>query len=94
MITNGFLVALGLLVILAKLPWRSKLWCTSHPLLIDLMVFVLLTLLHWGTFSGVMVATIAAFFCSVVLSLARRTIGHVKDGLYFRGFFDVIDKLQ
>lgn len=94
MFEMSLVVALGLLVMLAKLPWRGKLWVVSHPLLMDLVVFVSLTMIHWGTFSGVMTATIAAFFCSVTLSLARRVIGHTDArGNYVRGFFDVSNKL-
>lgn len=93
MLEMGFLVALGLLASLAKLPWRGKLWMTSHPLACDVIVFVLLATLHWGTFSGMMVATIGALFCSVTLSLARRLIGFVDRGNYQRGFFDVSQRL-
>lgn len=89
----GVCVALGLLVILAKLPWRSKLWVVSHPLLIDLGVFAGLTLIHWGTFSGVMVATIGALGCSIVLSLSRKVIGRIENGRYFPGWMNVHHKL-
>lgn len=95
MFEMSFVVALGLLVMLAKLPWRGKLWVVSHPLMMDLAVFISLMMLHWGTFSGVMIATIAAFLCSLTLSLARRVIGHVgAGGTYVRGFFDVSGRLQ
>lgn len=95
MISMGLVVALGLLVMLAKLPWRAKLWVVSHPIAMDTLIFVSMLMIHWGTFSGVMVATIGAFFCSIVLSLARRVIGHVdKDGRYVRGFCDVANKLR
>lgn len=94
MLSMGFVVALGLLVTLAKLPWRGKLWITSHPLAMDVIVFVALTTIHWGTFSGVMIATIGALFCSVTISLARRVIGYVEHGKYVRGFFDVGGRLQ
>lgn len=96
MIELGLCVALGLLVTLAKMPWRGKLWMTSHPLLMDAIVFVFLIVIHWGTYSGVMVATIGALFCSITLSVARRVIGYVdpKTRHYVRGFFDVTRKLQ
>lgn len=97
MLELGILVALGLLFTLFKASWRVKLWMTSHPLGADLIVFVGLTLIHWGTFSGVMVATIGALFCSVVLSLARRVIGYITvvDGqrVYYRGFMDCIERI-
>lgn len=95
MIEMGLVVAIGLLILFAKLSWRAKLWMTSHPVAMDVMVFILLTVLHWGTYSGVMVATVGALFCSITLSLARRVIGYVnKNGVYVRGFADVHDKLR
>lgn len=94
MLEMGFLVALGLIVMLARLPWRHKLWITSHPLAMDVCTFILLSLLHWGTFSGMMVATIGALVCSLTLSLARRVIGFVSRGEYVRGFLDVSEKLK
>lgn len=94
MLEMGILVALGLLVTLAKLPWRGKLWLTSHPLLTDATVFVALAILHWGTFSGMMVATIGAFFCSIVLTLARKCIGFVESGRYVRGWLDVSHRIR
>lgn len=94
MIETGVFVALGLLVTLAKLPWRHKLWVVSHPLLMDLAVLSVLTILHWGTFSGMMAATVGALFCSLTISLAKRLIGSVQQGKYVRGFFDVSRKLQ
>lgn len=95
MLEMGLLVAMGLLAVLAKLPWKWKLFVVSHPLAIDAIVFIALTAMHWGTFSGVMVATIGAFFCSLVLSLARRVIGHTNDdGTYVRGWMDVSSRVS
>lgn len=93
MLEMGIVVALGLLFTLAKAPWRFKLWMTSHPLAMDIITFVLLSLLHWGTFSGMMVATIGALFCSVTLSVARWFIGHVENGEYIPGKWNIGDKL-
>ena len=38
MLEMGFVVALGLLVSMAKLSWRKKLWMTSHTLAMDAIV--------------------------------------------------------
>jgi hypothetical protein len=91
---NGLLVALGLLVTLAKVPWRWKLWIVSHPLAMDALIFIALTALHWGTYSGVMVATIGALFCSLTLAGAKKVIGHTKDNRYYPGWIDAISKLR
>lgn len=94
MLEMGFVVSLGLLVVLAKLPWRHKMWCISHPVFMDSIVFVMLTTVHWGTFSGVMVATVGALFTSIVLSIARWLYGHVDGTKYFPGVFNVGEKLR
>jgi hypothetical protein len=93
MLEMGIIVAIGLLVTLAKLPWRWKLWFTSNPVIVDVSTFAVLTILHWGTFSGVMVATIGALFCSITLSAARWLVGYTKNGQYIAGKFDVSRKV-
>lgn len=94
MIEMGLVVSLGLLVMLIKLPWRLKLWMTSNPVVMDVSVFVGLTALHWGTFTGVMVATVGALFTSIVLSCARWAIGYTVGSAYHPGKFDVSNKLR
>ena len=93
MIEMGIIVGIGLLVTLVKMSWRWRMRVLSNPLLLDVMIFVLLMLLHWGTFSGVMVATIGALTCSLVLSGARKLYGYIEDRRYVRGYFDVSSKL-
>lgn len=94
MFEMGLCVGLGLVVILAKAPWRTKITMASHPAKMDLAVFVLLLLLHWGTFSGVMVATIGALMVSLVLSTFRKVYGYRANGVYVRGMVDVAHRLN
>jgi hypothetical protein len=94
MIEMGLVVGIALLVSLAKMSWHWKLRILSRPFLVDLIVFTILVLLHWGTFSGVMVATIGALFASLVLSGARKTIGYYKAGEFVPGFIDISRKLK
>lgn len=89
MLEMGVIVGLGLLVMLVKMNWRWKMRVLSNPLLIDAIVFVFLIAIHWGTFSGVMVATIGALFCSIVLSVGRWMFGYVEARRYVRGVVDV-----
>lgn len=89
----GLIVAVGLLVSLVKMSWTWKMRALSNPLIMDAIVLVLLLLLHWGTFSGVMVATVGALACSLTLSAARKLYGHVEKGNYVRGMFDISSKL-
>lgn len=93
MIEMGIIVGIGLLVTLCKMNWKWRMRMLSAPLLIDAIVFVFLIAIHWGTFSGVMVATIGALTCSLVLSTARKMYGHIESGAYVRGYFDVSSKL-
>ena len=93
MIEEGILTGVGLLVTLAKLKWPQKMWIISHPVLMDIIVFIALLLIHWGTFSGVMIATFSALTVSVVLSAARKMYGKKETGSYVRGWFDISGKL-
>lgn len=93
MLEMGIVVALGLLIMLAKMPWKWKMRIISNPLVVDIFIFVTLTIIHWGTFSGVMVAAVAALFCSVVLTIARKAVGHIEHGKYKRGWYDVAAKV-
>lgn len=93
MIEMGLVVALGLLVVLAKLPWRWKMRIISSPVVADVTIFVVLAILHWGTFSGVMVATVGALACSLVLSAARKLYGYIANNTYYPGVFNIVEKL-
>lgn len=94
MIEMGIVVALGLIVTFCKLGWRARIWMLSYPVAMDLMVFIALCTIHWGTFSGVMVATVGALFCSIFLSLGRKLFGYTERGKYYAGIYDVLDKLR
>lgn len=89
MLEMGLVVALGLAVMYARLSTKSRVWINSHPLFMDISVFMLLNILHWGTFSGVMVAAVGALFCSITISLARKWIGFVESKQYHPGWVDV-----
>ena len=93
MIEMGVVVGLGLLVSLVKMNWKWRMHLLSNPVMMDLIIFTALMLLHWGTFSGVMVATVGALTCSLTLSGARWLYGHVEGGTYVPGYFDVASKL-
>jgi hypothetical protein len=93
MIEMGLLVAVGLLVTLAKMPWRWRMRVLSNPIVMDILIAILLLIIHWGTFSGVMVATIGALFCSLVLSGGRKVFGYMEHGEYVPGIRNVSNKL-
>lgn len=89
MIEMGIVVAVGLAFTFFKLSWRSRLRLLSHPLAMDIAVFALLNWLHWGTFSGVMVAAVGALACSVMLTFGRWAFGYMEKGQHVRGHFQV-----
>ncbi len=93
MIEMGVVVGIGLLVTLVKMSWQWRMHMLSSPLFMDALIFIGLLLIHWGTFSGVMVATVGAMTCSLTLSGARYLYGHVEKGVYVPGYFDVASKL-
>ena len=93
MLESGFFVAFGLLFVLNKLSWKRKMWLISNPVAVDVFVFVTLVTIHWGTFTGVMAATIGALFCSITLSAAKWLVGHVVGNMYYPGVFNIAHKL-
>ena len=94
MLEMGFVVALGLIVTFCKLSWRARLRMLSYPVAMDVAVFVLVVAIHWGTFSGVMVASVAALFCSICLSIGRWAYGYIQNGHYVPGAFPVKEFMQ
>jgi hypothetical protein len=89
MIEMGLVVALGLIILYAKTSWRTRLWINSHPVLMDVLVFIGLNALHWGTFSGLMVAAVGALFCSLTISVARKWFGYIDGKVYVPGWVDL-----
>lgn len=94
MFESGAVICLGLVMWFSRTSWRTRLWLLSHPLAIDILVFVLLTLIHWGTFSGVMAATVGALMVSVLLTCGRKAFGHMEKGKYERGIWDIKEHLK
>ena len=86
MIEMGVVVGLGLLVTLVKMTWKWRMAMLSNPLLVDMMIFIGLLLIHWGTFSGVMADTIAGLLTSVGTSLAKKAFGYIEGHHYHPGY--------
>ncbi len=85
MLTTGFIVFLGIALIMVKLPRRVMLRALKHDLSIDLLVSLLVMALHWGTFSGVMAATVAGLLTSLMTSGAKRLFGYIDHDIYYVG---------
>ncbi len=93
-IESGVIVAAGLVFTFFKLSWNLRLKMLGRPLLLDVCVFIVLNMLHWGTFSGVMVAATGALVCSALISIGRKAVGYIDNGMYFPGYLNVIGKLK
>jgi hypothetical protein len=65
MFSTGLTVFLGIALILWKLPRRLMLKILHHDLMLDLAVSVLTLFLHWGSFEGIMAATVAGLLTRV-----------------------------
>ena len=87
MLSTGFTIFLGVGLILAKLPRRTMLRCLKHDLALDLAVSILTLMVHWGTFSGVMAATVAGLLTSLATSAAKAWIGYIDGDFYHPGKF-------
>lgn len=92
-IESGLIVAGGLMMTFTKCSWAVRMKMLSNPLFMDLLIFVFLTLIHWGTFSGVMVAAVGALVCSGLISLGRYSFGHIDGNVYHPGVRNIVDKL-
>ena len=57
MLMTGLMVFPGVALILAKLPRCLMLRALYHHVAPDLTVSLLVQIIHWGTFSGVMAAS-------------------------------------
>lgn len=85
MLMTGFTVFLGMALLMAKLPRRLLLRALKNDLAIDLTVTVLVFLIHWGTFSGLMAATVAGLFTSFATSGLKHLIGYIDGDMYYPG---------
>jgi len=86
MLETGLAVFLGLAFIFIKLRRRTMLRLLNHDMWLDVAVTMIVLLIHWGTFSGVMAATVAGLLTSVGTTAAKRAFGYIQGDLYFPGF--------
>jgi len=89
MLATGFMIFLSIVLILAKLPRRLMLKALHHDVALDLAVSILVLVIHWGTFSGVMAATVAGLMTSLMTSGAKRLFGYIDGNRYVPGFLNL-----
>jgi NhaP-type Na+/H+ or K+/H+ antiporter len=85
MLATGFTIFLGVTLLLTKLPRRTTLRILKYDLVLDLMVTAAVLIIHFGTFSGLMAATVAGLLMSLASSAAKRLIGYVDGNVYYPG---------
>lgn len=85
MLITGLTIFLGVALLLVKLPRRVMLRVLKHDLKLDLAVTALVLLIHWGTFSGVMAATVAGLLTSLTTSGLKRLVGYIDGDSYYPG---------
>ena len=85
MLATGFTIFLGVTLLLTKLPRRTTLRILKYDLVLDLMVTAAVLIIHFGTFSGLMAATVAGLMMSLATSAAKRLIGYVDGNVYYPG---------
>lgn len=89
---SGFIVFLGLLFLGIKLPRKTSLILLGRPLALDISVSAIAYLLHFGTFSGAMVAAVAGVMTSLFTHAARKLFGYIRNGVYVHGWFVLTDE--
>ena len=57
----------------------------KHDLLLDVAVSLMTLMIHWGTFSGVMAATVAGLLTSLATSGLKRLVGYIDGDNYWPG---------
>ena len=85
MLATGFLIFTGVALILAKLPRRTMLRVLKHDLLLDIAVSLIVLMIHFGTFSGVMAATVAGLLTGLATSGLKKLIGYADGDNYYPG---------
>lgn len=89
MLATGFMIFLGVTLILVKLPRRLMLRALHHDVAVDLSVSAVVLAIHFGTFSGVMAATVAGLMMSIATSSMKRMMGHIHGDVYYPGILSL-----
>jgi hypothetical protein len=87
--TTGFTVFLAMMLLLIKLPRRWALRMLHYDLAVDCAVSLVVLFLHFGSFEGVMAATIAGLMTSLFTTATKRAFGSLSSKGYQPGFFNL-----
>ena len=94
-IESGIIIFVGFILIALKLDRRTLLKLLGKPLLVDLTASIIAYVIHFGTFTGVMAAAVAALMMSATISICRRIFGFIERGedgelTYYVGSWDLL----
>lgn len=89
MILTGIAIFAATAALLVKLRRRLLLRALNHDLAIDVGVTVVTLAIHWGSFSGIMGATLAGLLTSMATSTAKQVFGYIRGGVYYPGLIAV-----
>ena len=87
MFETGLAVFCGLAFVFAKLKRRTMLRLLNHDLLLDVGVSLIVLAIHWGSFAGVMAATMAGLLTSLATTIAKKSLGYIQGNSYYPGYF-------
>ena len=87
-IETGTIVFLSLIVMVWRMPRPAVLWLFGHPTWLEIPFGFAAYALHFGTFSGMMAAAVAAILCFGFVQIMRKLVGYTEKGIYTKGFFD------
>ena len=85
MLLTGLTVFLGVSLLLAKLPRRTMLKALKHEVAVDLTVSAITLAIHWGSYEGIMAATIAGLLMSMATSSMKRLVCYIDGDMYYPG---------
>lgn len=89
-LTFGVIIFAGLALILVKLPRRLSLWLLGHGTWVDVFVTCTTLIIHWGTMTGLMSATVAGLCCALATSLGKYLFGYIKGDRYYPGIYNAL----
>lgn len=78
MLLPGFLTAIGIFIVLLKMPSTTRAKLLGCDILVDIGVTVILMLAFAGTFAGMMAAIVGGINFSVTLLVAKFVMGYEK----------------
>lgn len=88
-IETGSLVFFSLIIMFFWFNMRTRLWLFGHPVVLEVPFAIFAYMLHYGTFSGMMAAGVAAAMCFCFMRCGKFLVGSIQDNKYTPGLFKI-----